>query len=121
MTTATPAKRRGRPAGPLVVYRLPTDERYAYLRAFPTGTRVRVTVNGLRDTKAELVDYDPEDPAGVRLAGRVRFTARVLTTAVTNVGTVDHVLVVQAETRGGTYSVPIAISGATVETVERAA
>jgi hypothetical protein len=112
----------GRPRGPLVVFRMGTEPRYAHLAGF-VGARVRLTVNGLRNLKAELYDVDPERFGGAvpPTATRARFYAKVITVATTNVGTVDHVLVVQVETGRGRYSAPLALSGATIEAIERAA
>lgn len=118
--TTTPTERRvGRPpSGKLVVYRMPTDERYEHLATFRPSTRVRLVVNALRDTKAEVRELGAD--GDTYLGGRVGGYARVVALAACNVGTVDHVLVVEYELPGGRVGRPMALSGATIETIELA-
>lgn len=118
MTVPTSERRVGRPpSGKLVVYRMPTEERYDYLLGF-TSRRVRLVVNGLRDTKAELRELGAD--GDTHLGGRCAGYARVVAVAACNVGTVDHVLVVEYELAGGRVSRPMALSGATIESIEAA-
>ncbi len=96
----TPPTRRGRPPGPLIVWRLPDAERLAHLDRF-RGQRVAVTVNYTRNTGSAAL--------------REQIAGRVIGPALTSAGTTASVLVLDvSDVDPGLY----ALSTATIETIQ---